>query len=113
MLFVDVQGRSRVEREPDGAVCLFGSGRFVEQGFVVRRVDLRQYVEGTDPGLGPLSLITAVVETDRGTVEMTYDEGYRGENALDDARAFLVSNLGISGLVLRSVISLREHLGDS
>ena len=53
-------------------------------------------------------MITSFVETDHGSVEMIYDEGFRGEDALLRASEFLKSNLGISGLILRSVIALRE-----
>jgi hypothetical protein len=61
-----------------------------------------------DEKLGVFSLITSFVETNRGSVEMIYDEGFRGENPLLRASEFLTSNLGISGLVLRSIITLRE-----
>jgi hypothetical protein len=40
---------------------------------------------------------------------MIYDEGYRGNNVLNRAKEFLASNLGISGLILRSVITLRGN----
>jgi hypothetical protein len=43
-----------------------------------------------------------------GSVEMIYDEGFRGEQSLLRASEFLTSNLGISGLILRSIIALRE-----
>jgi len=39
---------------------------------------------------------------------MIYDEGFRGESQLLRASEFLKSTLGISGLILRSIISLRE-----
>jgi len=39
---------------------------------------------------------------------MIYDEGFRGEESLSRAAKFLTSNLGVSGLILRSIISLRE-----
>ena len=39
---------------------------------------------------------------------MIYDEGFRGDDSLSRAKEFLISNLGISGLILRSVIALRE-----
>jgi len=39
---------------------------------------------------------------------MIYDEGFRGVDSLSRASSFLISNLGISGLILRSVIVLRE-----
>jgi len=53
-------------------------------------------------------LITSFVETDKGSVEMIYDEGFRGEDPLSRAAEFLTSNLGVSGLILRSIISLRK-----
>jgi len=52
------------------------------------------------------SLITSLVETDKGSVEMIYDEGFRGNNALEKSCKFLTENLGISGLILRSLIFL-------
>ena len=56
--------------------------------------------------LGPYSLITSLVETDKGSVEMIYDEGFRGNDALETSGKFLTENLGISSLILRSLIFL-------
>ena len=52
------------------------------------------------------SLITSLIETDKGSVEMIYDEGYRGNDALETSNKFLTENLGVSGLILRSLIFL-------
>ena len=41
---------------------------------------------------------------------MLYDEGFRGIDALDRASKFLTENLGISGLILRSIIALKDHI---
>ena len=41
---------------------------------------------------------------------MLYDEGYRGDDALNDSATMLVQNLGLSGLILRSLISLKNEL---
>ncbi len=111
MGFVDMPRPSRVNRRPDGTVLLLESDLVSELGFTVHRVELRQYVERVDAKLGPYSLITSVVSTDRGKVEMAYDEGYRGNDALDEARKFLASNLGLSGLLLRSIISIDARAG--
>jgi hypothetical protein len=54
--------------------------------------------------------MTVLVETDKGEIEMTYDEGYRGKNALEEAAGFLTANLGLSGLILRSIIQLKTEL---
>jgi len=60
--------------------------------------------------LGEYSIITALVNTDQGQIEILYDEGYRGDDALNDSAIMLVQNLGLSGLILRSLISLKNEL---
>ncbi len=104
---VDLHDPQRVNRTPDDVAVLLSSGNFVQDEFKITKVELRLYLEKTDEKLGDYSLITSYVETDKGTVEMIYDEGYRGQDSLKRATDFLTSNLGISGLILRSVISLR------
>ena len=108
MIIVDLHDPQRVNKTPDGVEVLLSSGNFVQDGFTISKVELRLYNEKTDEKLGVYSLITSFVETDKGSVEMIYDEGFRGEEPLLRAAEFLTSNLGISGLVLRSIISLRE-----
>ena len=108
MIIVDLHDPQRVNRTPDDVQVLLSSGNFVQDGFTISKVELRLYNERTDDKLGNYSLITSFVETDKGSVEMIYDEGFRGEESLLRAAEFLTSTLGISGLVLRSIISLRE-----
>ena len=108
MNIVDVHDPQRVNRTPDDVEVLLSSGNFTQDNFIISKVELRLYNERTDEKLGVYSLITSFVETDKGSVEMIYDEGFRGEESLLRATKFLTSNLGISGLVLRSIISLRE-----
>ena len=110
MKIVDLHNPSRVDKNPDDVYLLFDSGNFIQDEFSIKKVELRYYLERTDPHLGPYSLITSFVETDKGSIEMIYDEGFRGQNSLHRTASFIVSNLGISALILRSVISLREHI---
>ena len=110
MNVVDLHDPERVDRIPDAVKILFSSGNFIQDEFKILKVELRLYSERTDEKLGVFSLITSFVETDRGTVEMIYDEGFRGKGSLLRASEFLTSNLGVSGLILRSVITLREKL---
>lgn len=112
MNIIDLHNPKRVDREPDQIEILFNSGKFEEQGFLVKHVELRLYVEHTDEELGPFSLITSFVQTDKGTVEMIYDEGYRGDDSLNRAVNFLISNLGLSALILRSIITLQSKISD-
>lgn len=107
---VDLHDPARVARTPDGIQILFSSGNFVQDDFVISKVELRLYLERMDERFGQYSLITSFVDTNRGSVEMIYDEGFRGEGHFLRVSEFLKSYLGISGLILRSIISLRQTL---
>lgn len=108
MNIVDLHDPKRVDGTPDAVEVLFSSGNFIQDEFVISKVELRLYTERTDDKLGVFSLITSFVETNHGSVEMIYDEGFRGEGPLLRASKFITSNLGISALILRSIIALRE-----
>ena len=110
MKIIDLHNPQRIDKIPDGVEILISSGNFVQEEFVISKVELRLYNEHIDGELGVFSLITSFVETDKGSVEMIYDEGFRGENPLKRSTDFLISNLGISGLILRSIICLREKI---
>ena len=110
MKIIDLYDAKRIEKPPDNVEILLSLGNFVQEEFTISKVELRLYRERTDEKLGTYSLITSYVETDKGSIEMIYDEGFRGENPLKSARDFLTSNLGLSGLILRSIISLREKI---
>ena len=110
MKIIDLPNPQRVDKEPDKILDVVSSGSFSQQGYNISKVQLRLYIEKNDEKLGPYSLITSQVDTDKGSIEMIYDEGYRGENSLDRAGKFLMENLGISGLILRSIIALESQL---
>lgn len=110
MKIIDLYDPQRVNRSPDSIEVLFSSGDFIQDDFKISRVELRLYNEKIDDKLGVFSLITSFVETDKGSIEMIYDEGFRGEDSLLRATQFLTSNLGLSSLILRSVIALEEKL---
>jgi hypothetical protein len=104
----DVANPERVNRKPDKTMMLLSSGNFTEQGFTIKKIELRLFIEKIDQKLGPFSLVTSLVETDKGEVEMMYDEGYRGEDVLEKTANFILNNLGLSGIILRSIIVLQS-----
>ena len=106
MKIIDVPDKERINKLPDKTIILMSGGKFLESGHVVENVSLNLYIQQKDSRLGPYSLITALVETDKGAIEIKYDEGFRGANAIEEATAFLTSHLGLSGLILRSIIQL-------
>lgn len=108
MKIIDVVNPERINRRPDKVITLLSSGNFVERGYTIKKIELRLFIEKSDKKLGPFSLITSLVETDKGEVEMTYDEGYRGENVFEETANFILNNLGLSGIILRSIIALQS-----
>ena len=106
MRYIDISNPKRVDRNPDKIIELLSNDSITEKGYVIKNIQLRLYIEKYDKKLGQYSLITSLIETDKGSVEMIYDEGYRGNDALETSSKFLMENLGISSLILRSLIFL-------
>lgn len=113
MKFVQVVPPSRIEKKPKKIISLILDGNIFHNGFKIKHLELRYYPENIDASLGSYSLITCFLETDRGSIEMTYDEGYRGNDPIDGVVKFLLENLGLSGLILRSTIALDAELSNT
>jgi len=109
MRFVDVPNPKRINRTPDDSITLFSNSRFKEGNYTIKQIDLRLYIENQNSDLGPYSVITSVVYTDDDSIEMLYDEGFRGHNALRSTADFLINALGVSSLITRSIISIRQE----
>ena len=110
MKIIDVVEPSKIDREPDQIISLIKNGKSTENGFQIQTVEMRSYKQNIDKKLGVFTIITAYVETDNGSIEILYDEGYRGENALKDSVKFLTENLGLSSLILRCTLSLQNKI---
>lgn len=93
---------------PHKVIVLLSSGSYYEQGFKVERVELRWYLKRRDEMQGAFSTITTNVETDKGSIELVYDEGYRGPNVLEEVAAFLTSHPLLSQVILNSVLKLKN-----
>ena len=112
MDIIDLHNPDRINKNPDEIRFLLENGNFIQDEFEISDIELRLYLEKIDQNLGAYSLITSFVRTNKGTIEMIYDEGFLGEDALSRAFTFLTTNLGLSGLVLRSIISIRQKISD-
>ena len=110
MKIIDIAEPSKVDREPDQTISLIQNGNLVEDGFKIQTVEMRSYKQHTDKKLGVFTIITAYIQTDNDSIEILYDEGYRGQNALDDSVKFLTQNLGLSSLILRCILSLKNNI---
>jgi len=112
MKIVDIPDSSRITKEPDNRVTVLSDGKIKQDDVMINQIELLQYKTGTEEKLGDYSIITALIQTDMGEIEILYDEGYRGKNALEESVNMLTQNLGLSGLILRSLISLKNHLDE-
>lgn len=99
----------RISRPPDKSKVLLEKGSQKNQGFIIQKIEMRQYIERRDDELGDYSLLTALVETDRGMVEMKYDEGFRGPDALESAVTLLTQYVGLASLINRALIELQRQ----
>jgi|TARA_Y100000294_G_scaffold137557_1_gene130587 hypothetical protein len=104
--YIDIPNPKRLERKPDRIVSILTNGHSIENGYQIRNIFLRLYIEKIDKKLGPYSIITSLVETSEDSVEMIYDEGYFDTKVFEKTSDFLINNLGISGIILRSLIFL-------
>ena len=110
MKIIDIPNPERINRLPDRNIVLFSGKNYSEYGFKIKKVELRLFIEKIHEKRGPYSLITSFIDTDKGSIEMIYDEGFIGKDSLERSKDFLVSSLGISGLILRSMIALESAL---
>ena len=104
--YIDIPNPKRLEREPDKIISILTNGNSIENGYEIRSIFLRLYIEKIDKELGPYSVVTSLVETAEDSVEMIYDEGYFDTKEFENTSKFLINNLGISSLILRSLVFL-------
>ena len=95
MKIIDISNPERINRKPDDISVILSKGNFSEQGFLIKKIELKLYTEKVDENLGPYSLITANIETDKGNIEMLYDEGFQGKNALENATEFVTKKFRV------------------
>ncbi len=110
MKIIDIAEPNRINRKPDQTITLIHDGTSIQDGFQIKTVEMRSYIQNTNEKLGHYTIITVFVETDKASIEILYDEGYRGKSALTDTVKFLTENLGLSSIILRSTISLKNKI---
>jgi len=110
MKIIDITDAAKINRDPDQIISLIENGHEIYDTFEIQTIDLRSYKQHVDSTLGIFTIITVFMQTDKGSIETLYDEGYHGESALDDSVKFLTENLGLSSLILRCIISLKNKI---
>jgi hypothetical protein len=108
MIKVSDIDRDRIKRNPDKSTILLTNVKVENQGYTIEHIEIRQYVEKIDPKLGPYSLLTIFIKTNKDIIEMKYDEGFRGNNAIDSAVTMLKQYVGFAPLINRVLIELQS-----
>ena len=104
----DIDSSRITEHNPDKSIILLANGKTENQGYIIEHIELRQYIEDIDPFLGDYSLLTVLIKTDKGEVEMKYDEGFRGNNVIESAAKMLSQYAGFASLINRALIELQR-----
>ena len=104
MKIIDISNPQRVNRTPNKSHLFFSNENLKQNGFLVKSAELRFYKFESD------SLISIFVDTDKGSIETTYEEGKFDVEYFDKSVKFVVEHLGISVLILRSIIELKNEL---
>ena len=97
-----------IKNDPDKSVVLLANGKIEIQGFIVEHMEIRQYIAKNDPNLGNYSLLTVFIKTDKGMIETKYDEGFRGDDAIESAVTMLTQYIGFASLINRALIELQR-----
>src|SRR5919197_980344 len=104
----DIDSSRITKRDPDISLVLLTDGKNENQGFIIEHIELRQYIENVDPFLGNYSLLTVLIKTDDGEVEMKYDEGFRDIDAIKSAARTLTQYTGFASLINRALLKLQS-----
>ena len=97
-----------IKNDPDKSVILLANGKIEIQGFIVEHMEIRQYIGKNDPSLGNYSLLTVLIKTDKGMIETKYDEGFRGDDAIESAVTMLRQYGGFASVINRALIELQS-----
>jgi len=105
MKFNDIPDSNRIDRIPDESQEIFSSENFTEQGLIIKKIEMRLYIEKENR-----CLITVFLQSDKGEVEMLYDEIKYEKNSLPNLTKFLMNQLGISSIITRTIIFLKSKI---
>ena len=110
MKILDIVDSNRINRNPDQRIILLSNGDSIQSGFTIKHLELRLYSTINPQKSTPYSIITVYLETEIHSIEAMYDEGNLENNVLENSAELLTSNLGLSSLILRLIISLENIL---
>ena len=95
-------------------IILLSNGDVIQNGFKIIKLELRLYhddLSQNDNSAIHILLLQHILKLMKHSIEAIYDEGNLGiMTRLDKSAKLLTNNLGLSGLILRLIISLENIL---
>jgi hypothetical protein len=110
MKIIDIPDSKIIKSNPDQKIILLSNGDVIQNGFKIIKLELRLYFNTITQKPTRNSIITAYLQTENHSIEAIYDEGDLGIDELEKSIKLLTNNLGLSGLILRLIISLENIL---
>ena len=110
MKIIDIPDSKIIKPNPDQKIILLSNGDVIQNGFKIIKLELRLYFNTITQKPTRNSIITAYLQTENHSIEAIYDEGDLGIDELEKSVKLLTNNLGLSGLILRLIISLENIL---
>lgn len=104
---VDSEIYSLLQKTPKKSFIILSNVMYDAVHFI-KKLELSFYITNKHSTLGDYSILIISLETNKGTIIMKYDEGYRGDNAFDNAIEILTQYSGLSSLINRALIELDQ-----
>jgi hypothetical protein len=104
-IVLDLETNNLLQQSPKNSKIILSNIMYDSIHFI-KKLELLMYITNNHKILGDYSILVSIIETDKGTVIMKYDEGYRGKDVFDNSIKMLTQYSGLSSLINRALIEL-------
>ena len=104
-IILDLETNNLLQQSPKNSKIILSNMMYDSIHFI-KKLELLMYITNNHKILGDYSILVSIIETDKGTVIMKYDEGYRGKDVFDNSIKMLTQYSGLSSLINRALIEL-------
>ena len=104
-IILDLEMNNLLQQSPKNSKIIL-SNIMYDSIYFIKKLELLMYITNNHKILGDYSILVSIIETDKGTIIMKYDEGYRGKDVFDNSIKMLIQYSGLSSLINRALIEL-------
>ncbi len=104
-IILDLETNNLLQQSPKNSKIILSNIMYDSIHFI-KKLELVMYITNNHKILGDYSSLVSIIETDKGTIIMKYDEGYRGKDVFDNSIKMLTQYSGLSSLINRALIEL-------